>query len=246
MATRPASMPLHIIEGSGFSPIAYSVSMVAIAPAMLASIVLTTTMLIRRSVPESVEPGLNPNQPKARMKVPTTTIGTWWPGMACGLPSRYLPIRGPMTIAPARPMTPPIAWTTPEPAKSTAPWPKLPVRARLGQPAAAPDPVGEQAVGQGHPEPVEAEVLPAPAFGHGPGGDRGRGVHEDHHEEEQGHDADVIHAVQEETLQCPISPYVNAPVAAPAASSSRRCPSLRSAPTSPGRARNTSREPPGR
>ena len=35
----------------------------------------------------------------------------------------YLPMRGPMTIAPASAMTPPIACTTPEPAKSTAPWP---------------------------------------------------------------------------------------------------------------------------
>jgi len=32
-------------------------------------------MLIRRSVPDNVEPGLNPNQPKARMNVPSTTIG---------------------------------------------------------------------------------------------------------------------------------------------------------------------------
>ena len=37
----------------------------------LASIVLTTTKLMRRSVPASVEPGLKPNQPKARMNVPT-------------------------------------------------------------------------------------------------------------------------------------------------------------------------------
>ena len=124
MATRPANMPLHIIVGSGFRPLAYRVSIEAIAPAMPANIVLTTTMLIRRSVPAKVEPGLKPNQPKARMNVPATTIGTWWPGIGSGLPSlANFPSRGPMTIAPASPMMPPMAWTTPEPAKSTAPCP---------------------------------------------------------------------------------------------------------------------------
>ena len=45
------------------------------APVTLASMVLTTTKLIRRSVPASVEPGLKPNQPKARMKVPSDDHG---------------------------------------------------------------------------------------------------------------------------------------------------------------------------
>ena len=89
----------------------------------LASIVLTTTNEMRRSVPASVEPGLKPNQPKARMNVPSTTIGMLWPGIACGFPLTYLPMRGPMTMPPARAMMPPMACTTPEPAKSTAPWP---------------------------------------------------------------------------------------------------------------------------
>ena len=57
---------------------------------MLASIVLTTTKLMRRSVPASVEPGLKPNQPKARMNVPSTTIGTLCPGIAWGLPRRIV------------------------------------------------------------------------------------------------------------------------------------------------------------
>ncbi len=98
--------------------------MAAKAPATLASIVLTTMKAMRRSVPASVEPGLNPNQPKARMKQPTMAIGMWCAGIVCGLPLMYLPMRGPMTIAPARAMMPPIACTTPEPAKSTAPWPR--------------------------------------------------------------------------------------------------------------------------
>ncbi len=83
----------------------------------------TATRLIRRSVPAKAQPGLKPNQPKARMKDPTTTMGMLWPGIACARLPTYLPTRGPSAIAPARPMTPPIAWTTPEPAKSTAPWP---------------------------------------------------------------------------------------------------------------------------
>ena len=49
--------------------------MVEKAPATLASIVLTTMNEIRRSVPASVEPGLNPNQPNARTKQPAIAMG---------------------------------------------------------------------------------------------------------------------------------------------------------------------------
>jgi len=45
------------------------------APAEPASMVFTATTPIRKSVPARVEPALNPNQPKARMKQPTTAIG---------------------------------------------------------------------------------------------------------------------------------------------------------------------------
>ena len=62
---------------------------------------------------------MNPNQPKARMKQPRIAIGTLCPGMACAFPFTYLPIRGPRTYAPVSAMTPPVRWTTPEPAKST-------------------------------------------------------------------------------------------------------------------------------
>ncbi len=37
--------------------------------------VLTATIAMRVSVPASVEPGLNPNQPNARMNVPRRAIG---------------------------------------------------------------------------------------------------------------------------------------------------------------------------
>ena len=69
---------------------------------MPASIVLTATELMRRlpfADAPSVEPGLNPNQPNARMKQPSSTITMSWPGIALGLPSRVnLPMRGPMMM----------------------------------------------------------------------------------------------------------------------------------------------------
>src|SRR4051812_16795421 len=80
----------------------------------------------------SDEPGLKPNQPKKRMIVPNTPIGILWPGMVLALPSLLnLPIRGPSTIATASPPAPPVMWTTPEPAKSTAPLPRPTERPRL-------------------------------------------------------------------------------------------------------------------
>ena len=54
--------------------------------------VLTATIPIRKSPPAKVEPGLNPNQPKARIKVPMMAIGILWPGIVFTVPSLpYLP-----------------------------------------------------------------------------------------------------------------------------------------------------------
>src|SRR5277367_625433 len=76
IATRPASIPLHIIAGSGFLVLNHHIHSVApTAPVAEASMVLTATTAMRRSDAASEEPGLNPNQPKARMKVPSITIG---------------------------------------------------------------------------------------------------------------------------------------------------------------------------
>ena len=47
--------------------------------------VLMATTAMRRSVPASVEPGLNPNQPKARMKVPRMANGMLWGGIGLTL-----------------------------------------------------------------------------------------------------------------------------------------------------------------
>ena len=89
---------------------------------MPASIVLTAMLPMRRlPLPEAprVEPGLNPNHPKARMKQPVSTITRSCPGIAKGLPSRVnFPMRGPMIIESASAVMPPTACTTPEPAKS--------------------------------------------------------------------------------------------------------------------------------
>src|SRR5437588_9462170 len=64
MATRPANIPLHIIEGSGFLVRNHHIHNVApTAPVAEASIVFTATTAIRRSVPARVQPGLKPNQP---------------------------------------------------------------------------------------------------------------------------------------------------------------------------------------
>ena len=81
IATRPASMPLHIMDGSGFLVRNHHIhSVAASAPVAEASMVLTATTAMRRSVPASVEPGLKPNQPNARMNVPSIAIG-----MLCGV-----------------------------------------------------------------------------------------------------------------------------------------------------------------
>ena len=74
--TRPASMPLHIMDGSGFFVRTHHIQRVAPkAPVAEASIVFTATTAMRRSVPARLEPGLKPNQPNARMNVPSIANG---------------------------------------------------------------------------------------------------------------------------------------------------------------------------
>ena len=94
----------------------------ATAPKTEAVAVFSMMTAMRRSVEPSVEPGLNPIQPNRRMKVPVTTKGMLCPGMALGEPSLLnLPIREPNKMASASAHQPPVPWTTPDPAKSTAP-----------------------------------------------------------------------------------------------------------------------------
>src|SRR5258708_40145865 len=59
IATKPASMPLHIMEGSGFLVRIHHIHIVApTAPVAEASMVLTATTAMSRSVPARDEPGL--------------------------------------------------------------------------------------------------------------------------------------------------------------------------------------------
>ena len=97
-----------------------------------------------------------------------------------------------------------MAWTTPEPAKSTAPWPEVPGLTELGEEATAPDPVAVDRVEHrahrdlGHEEPGEGDPL-----GDGTDDDVAGGLHEHDLEQEERHDADVIGAaaLEEEALE---------------------------------------------
>ena len=87
--------------------------------------VFAATVANWTSVAANVDAALKPNQPNSRMKQPSMAIGMWCPGSVLELPSSlYLPMRGPSTMAPARPATPPTVCTTPDPAKSTYPAPR--------------------------------------------------------------------------------------------------------------------------
>src|SRR5713101_7476559 len=96
-------------------------------PVHPASIVLTAIEPMRRlpfAEAPRVLPGLNPNQPNARMKHPISTAEISWPMMGLLDPSRLnLPIRGPIIRQSASAVIPPTAWTTPDPAKSQYPLP---------------------------------------------------------------------------------------------------------------------------
>ena len=77
IATRPASNPLPLIEASGLPYLIHMYSRAPNDPVHPASMVLTAMEPMRRApLPEAarVLPGLNPNQPKARMKQPVRTI----------------------------------------------------------------------------------------------------------------------------------------------------------------------------
>ena len=82
--------------------------------------VFTATMAMRVFEPASVEPALKPNQPKARMNVPSNASGMLWPGIGCALPNlSNLPTRAPSICAPTKAAAPPVMCTTELPAKST-------------------------------------------------------------------------------------------------------------------------------
>src|SRR6267143_551683 len=96
-------------------------------PVQPASIVATAMAPMRRLPLEdapSVLPGLNPNQPNARMKQPMRTAEMSCPMIGLAEPSRLnLPMRGPTIMHTANAVSPPTECTTPEPAKSAYPLP---------------------------------------------------------------------------------------------------------------------------
>src|SRR4030095_1486505 len=73
------------------------------------------------------------------------------------------------------------------PCKVDCPMPQAPVDAALGEPTAAPDPVGVETIRQCDPQAKEAEILPGPTLGHRSSRDRRSGVHKHHHKEKQRH-----------------------------------------------------------
>ena len=79
--------------------------------------------------------------------------------------------------------------------------PEAPIRPGLGQPPAAPNPVGVNREWQRHPKSVQAEALPTPTFRHRADGDVRRSGHHRHGKEKQGQDPGIVETVQEETLK---------------------------------------------
>ena len=77
MATRPASMPLAIIPGSGLPVRRVIHSMATMAPNAPAIAVFVATVANCTSVAANVDAALKPNHPNNRMNVPSRAIGMW-------------------------------------------------------------------------------------------------------------------------------------------------------------------------
>ena len=75
IATRPASMPLAIMPGSGLPVRNMIHTMAAVAPKAAASAVFSATMANWTSLDANVDAALNPNQPNSRMNVPSMAMG---------------------------------------------------------------------------------------------------------------------------------------------------------------------------
>ena len=181
-------MPLAIMPGSGLPVRRVIHSMATMAPKAPAMAVFVATTANCTSVAANVDAALKPNQPNSRMNVPSRAIGMWWPGNARGLPSASELARcaAPRTRAPAsRRAADGVDDTAAgEVDVSGTEAHRVP---RLRQPAAAPRPRREQRVVDGAAEQApDDEAAPLPPLGHRPGRDRGDGVHEGDHVEEQG------------------------------------------------------------
>jgi len=139
MATRPPSMPLQAMPMSGLRDKYQAVARAAIAPAADESSVLAATMAMRTVASVQGRSGVETEPAKSQDERAHHGHGQIVPGIAAMVSSRrYLPTRGPSTIAPAKAVIPPVICTTDEPAKST--WPCPSPIAPFVQPAAAPRP----------------------------------------------------------------------------------------------------------
>src|SRR5262245_17020730 len=79
---------------------------------------------------------------------------------------------------------------------------QTPIDSALRQPPTTPNPIGIEAIGQRNPQAIENEVLPRPPLRHRAGGNRRRGVHENHHEKEKYQHRDITDgAVEEKALE---------------------------------------------
>ena len=192
MATRPASMPLTIIPGSGFWKF-----LAVHAPehrrrsrrTRRRSRCSLATIANWMSVAASVDAALKPNQPNNRMKQPSIAIGMWWPGKRVrrAVLVELAEARAEHQRAGQRRDTAHGVHDAGAGEVHVAE-PEVHAVAELAQPAATPRPGAEQRVVDGAAEQAPTdERLPLPPLGHGAGRDRGGGVHEgDHVEEEAG------------------------------------------------------------
>ena len=137
--------------------------------------------------------------------MPSIAIGMLWPASAFGLPPTNLPMRGPSTSAPARAGETTHGVDHARAGEVDVAEAEVQAVAELAEPAAAPGPRTEDRVVERAAEQAPAdERLPLPALGHGPGGDRGRGVHEGDHVEEERHRGRAVRAAaQPETALAP-------------------------------------------
>ena len=158
------------------------------APKAPAIAVFVATMANCTSVAANVEAALKPNQPNSRMNVPSMAIGMWWPGMRAGLA-----VLGRTCRCGGR-----ARWRRRARRRRRRRAPRRSRRSRRSRrrgsscprswrasrrPRSTPRTAGSRCAPQKRPQIDEA--APLPALGHRPGRDRGRGVHEGHHVEEE-------------------------------------------------------------
>ena len=194
MATRPASMPLAAIEGSGLPYFFHTRNIAARQPAALAMNVLTMTTAeahvggrqgggaVEADPPEHQDDHAEDGQREiVRQDHPRATVlgELADPGAEHDRSGERGEAADHVHHAGAGEVDGAVA--------------EADVAAESAEPAAAPDPVAEDGVDdRSDEECVDDEGRELPALGHRAGRDGRRGVHEDHLEEEEADDDDVV------------------------------------------------------